>query len=37
MNLHAPRPKYSAMMSEKGMKLPTLDHALNRYFKEKVY
>ena len=35
MNWVAKRPRYSAMQSTKGIKLPTLDHALDRYLKEK--
>ncbi|MDQ6757918.1 MAG: sugar nucleotide-binding protein [Bacteroidota bacterium] len=34
LNWKAPRPKYSAMKSEKGMLLPSLDNALRRYFEE---
>ena len=37
MNWLANRPKNSAMQSTRGMKLPTLKHALDRYFKEKNY
>jgi dTDP-4-dehydrorhamnose reductase len=35
MDLPAKRPKYSVLGSEKGVLLPTLDHALSRYFAEK--
>jgi dTDP-4-dehydrorhamnose reductase len=34
LGLRAPRPLYSAMTSEKGLLLPTLDHALARYVRE---
>lgn len=34
MNLHARRPVNSALRSERGIGLPTLDNALERYFKE---
>ncbi len=32
----AKRPRYSVLQSGKGLKLPTLDHALERYFREKT-
>ncbi|MDB5192857.1 MAG: dTDP-4-dehydrorhamnose reductase [Segetibacter sp.] len=32
MRLKAKRPKYSVLQSEKGIKLPTLENALQRYF-----
>jgi hypothetical protein len=32
MRLKAKRPKYSVLQSEKGIKLPTLEDALLRYF-----
>ncbi|MDB5014577.1 MAG: dTDP-4-dehydrorhamnose reductase, partial [Daejeonella sp.] len=32
MNYRAIRPRYSALKSEKGMQLPSLEDALNRYF-----
>lgn len=34
LNLKALRPKYSALKSEKGIKLPSLENALDRYFKK---
>lgn len=34
LNMPAPRPKYSALTSERGHLLPTLEHALNRYVQE---
>lgn len=36
LNLKAPRPYYSVLKSEKGIVLPTLEEALNRYFHERV-
>jgi dTDP-4-dehydrorhamnose reductase len=35
MNWRAPRPYYSVLKSEKGMMLPSLEQALQRYFEEK--
>ena len=35
LNWRAERPKYSAMKSEKGILLPSLENALNRYFEER--
>ena len=35
LNWIAPRPYYSALKSDKGIVLPSLDDALNRYFYEK--
>jgi len=32
----AKRPKYSVLRSERGLKLPSLDHALERFFQEKL-
>ncbi len=32
LGLRAPRPRYSALASERGTLLPPLDHALDRYF-----
>ncbi|MDB5121351.1 MAG: hypothetical protein JWN56_2569, partial [Sphingobacteriales bacterium] len=32
MNYRAIRPRYSALRSEKGMQLPSLEDALDRYF-----
>jgi dTDP-4-dehydrorhamnose reductase len=32
MNLAAKRPLYSVLQSEKGIQLPSLDNALERYF-----
>ena len=32
----AKRPAYSVLQSGKGIKLPSLDHAMNRFFKEKI-
>jgi dTDP-4-dehydrorhamnose reductase len=32
MRLRARRPRYSVLQSEKGIKLPTLENALQRYF-----
>lgn len=36
MNLPADRPLYSALSSEKGCLLPSLENALERYFEEKI-
>jgi dTDP-4-dehydrorhamnose reductase len=33
----AKRPAYSVLQSDKGIYLPTLDNALERYFQEKIY
>lgn len=35
MDLPARRPKYSVLSSEKGILMPSLEHALKRYFSEK--
>jgi dTDP-4-dehydrorhamnose reductase len=32
----ATRPPYSVLQSSRGLKLPTLDHALERFFREKI-
>jgi len=32
----AKRPAYSVLQSDKGIKLPSLEHAMNRFFKEKI-
>jgi dTDP-4-dehydrorhamnose reductase len=32
----ATRPPYSVLQSSRGLKLPTLDHAIERFFKEKI-
>lgn len=37
MKWKAKRPMYSVLHSEKGMKLPSLENALHRYFEEKIY
>jgi hypothetical protein len=34
MCLIAPRPSYSVLKSEKGFELPSLDDALERYFRQ---
>jgi dTDP-4-dehydrorhamnose reductase len=34
MNWRAPRPRFSVLKSEKGILLPSLDNALNRFFEE---
>lgn len=36
LNWKAPRPKYSALKSHKGIFLPALDNAIARYFKERI-
>ncbi|HYE55753.1 MAG TPA: sugar nucleotide-binding protein, partial [Chitinophagaceae bacterium] len=35
MNYPAPRPPYSVLKSEKGLELPSLDNALERFFNDK--
>ncbi len=37
MKFRAKRPRNSAMKTEKGVKLPTLEDALNRYFKDQQF
>lgn len=37
MKWKAKRPIYSVLHSEKGMQLPLLENALNRFFEEKIY
>ena len=37
MHLKAPRPVYSVLRSEKGIILPSIDNALNRYFDAKCH
>jgi len=34
MKFAATRPQYSVLTTEKGFELPSLDHALERFFKE---
>jgi dTDP-4-dehydrorhamnose reductase len=36
MGWKAPRPLYSVLQSDKGVKLPVLENALERYFGEKL-
>jgi dTDP-4-dehydrorhamnose reductase len=36
MQWNAIRPAYSALQSDKGIKLPSLEHAITQYFKEKI-
>jgi dTDP-4-dehydrorhamnose reductase len=36
MSWKAKRPAYSALKSDKGIKLPTLEHAIERFFEEKI-
>ncbi len=36
MEWKARRPEYSALQSDKGIKLPSLEHALERFFEEKI-
>ncbi|MDQ2718665.1 MAG: dTDP-4-dehydrorhamnose reductase [Bacteroidota bacterium] len=36
MNWKAKRPEYSALQSSKGIKLPSLEHAIGRFFEEKL-
>jgi len=37
MQWRATRPPYSALKNSRGLTLPTLDHALERFFSDKVY
>ncbi|WP_194776263.1 family 1 glycosylhydrolase [Pararhodonellum marinum] len=37
MKWKAKRPRYSVLHSEKGVQLPVLENALNRFFEEKIY
>jgi dTDP-4-dehydrorhamnose reductase len=36
MEWKAKRPAYSALQSDKGIKLPSFQHAIERYFEEKI-
>jgi dTDP-4-dehydrorhamnose reductase len=37
LNLHAPRPRYSVLGSERAALMPSLENALDRYFREREF